>query len=410
MAQRQFRSDDTSKWIYRYGLGKDGVFSTSGNATWTVSKAGCTGVTGEYTINIDDVSSFANGDFVMIHQSRGSSYSFWELNCIVSGAGTATLTLLLPLCNTYTDTTSDKAQVVEMKDYSKVTINTGHTISVSAWDGNSGGIIPFFCNGITTINGILTASGTNGALSKDYLPANTSGGGFLGGKSSHAGSGSDVRGYCGEGLLVPYSQGAANGVGGGGGFVDNEGTGDRYGGPGGGGGNATAGTAGDNVSGANGGDAGGTAGNAGLTLMSFGGGGGGGALRQGDIYTAGAGGSGGGIILIISKMIVFGASGSIKAIGGNGGSAPDYPAHGGGGAGGSILLKTQMPVDLGTGKVLASGGTGGRADGYSGAKAGNGGTGRIHCDCATLISGTTTPTIDARIDKSLGNIHYGGII
>ena len=69
---------------------------------------------------------------------------------------------------------------------------------------------------------------------------------------------------------------------------------------------------------------------------------------------------------------------------------------GGGGAGGSALIKAQT-VAFGSALVTAAAGTGGGTQ----SGGGNGSVGRIHLDYLTSYTGTTNPTLDARLDTSL---------
>lgn len=370
---RQFRYDDTSKWIYGFGNGLDGTtYSTPANQ-------GCSGTSGTTSLTLDSAGSFANNDLVMIHQTRGTGAGNWELNKISSGAGTTSLTMVHNLENTYADSGSSQAQIITLKQYSS--FNTG-SISAPSWDGSRGGIIAFLCNGTTTINGTIEGNGGNGGTGTGASPgAAGTGGGFDGGLG-------DTVGESGEGTSgASTNTNSANGNGGGGGDSS---------GAGGGGGNGAAGSAGSGLGTA--GAGGNQVGNASLTSFMFGGGGGGGDTAGGDSsWTTGSGGAGGAIALIISKDIVV--SGGLQMKGGNGGapSSGSGQASGGGGSGGSILIKCQTAT-LGSGLIVATAGLGGTNAFRNG---GNGGTGRIHIDYKTSYTGTTSPTIDATQDSTL---------
>jgi len=368
MASRQFRSDDTSKWFYGFGNGSDGAYSSSASATHAPIDSACTGTAGQTSLSATNA-SFAGGQLILIHQTRGTAnVGKWELNRISSyTAGTITLTL--PLINTY----AALSQVIVMPQYSSFTQNSGHTLTAKAWNGTVGGIIPFFCSGTTTITGTLTATGK----------------GYLSGASTD-GRGDNNPQYCGEGTAGAKSlTSSANGNGGGGGL--DEYTGSASGG--GGGGNGAAGTNGANGDGA-GGTGGGAVGTASLITMNFGGGGG-----QGG-FTGGAGttstSSGGGIILIITRNLSE-ITGSITLNGIK--SADSGTAGSGGGAGGSCLIKAQTAV-LGSNKITASGGGAGTPTAPH-AAGGTGGVGRIHLDYLTSYTGTTIPTLDSTQDTTL---------
>lgn len=353
---RQFRSDDTSPWIDKFGNGSDGVGSintstdATANTTFSGTETQSTGTAGSGT-------GFAAGNLVLIHQSRngGDGAGVWELNKISSVGGGTDWTLAYPLQNDYGTT----GQVYLFKQYSSYTVNSGQTLTGSAWDGTKGGIIAVLVNGVATITGNITTVG------KGYRGATTNA----------------DNGYAGEGTVgASVQQTTANGNGGGGG---------TYGTPAGTGGNAV--------------------GVAGLTTMFFGGGSGGGNEDR-------DGKNGAGIVLIIAKTITV--TGSINGDGIAGQQGGGDQVSTGGSAGGSILLKGQV-ITLGTNLVTAESSAGGANGGGSNPKGSGGGghasaggngsgniggtgsEGRIHADYLLSISGTTNPTIDSRQDLSL---------
>lgn len=351
-----------------FGDGDSGALTISSDTTQAPVDSGATGTAAAYTLSATNA-SFAVGDKILIHQSRGTNAGRWERNEIASYTA-GTITLANALQNTYTA----GAQVIVLEEYTNVTINASKTWTAKAWDGTVGGILAFLANGTLTINGAISANGK----------------GFRGGDN-------DVGdyGYQGEGTTGAGSAtNSANGNGGGGGGATDQG---RTG------------------------VGGGVIGSADLTTMVFGGGGGGGeadaSYSGGQTY--GKGGIGGGIVFGLATTITMGAAGAITTNGATGGNAynvnPGVGA-GGGGAGGSILLKAQVAT-LGTTLILASAGSGGTAGGrgFSGAGGGNatvgqnggygasssGGVGRIHLDYYTSYTGTTTPTLDVTQDNSL---------
>lgn len=360
MAQRQFRSDDTSPWNERYGDGSGGVGSID-TSTFSPVRESCSGTATNTALTIGSASTFANGDLIFIHQSRGTNSGVWELNKIASGGGTTSLTLAYPLCNTYTDSGDSQAQLHKLIQYSALTINTGQLLTSSDWDQNVDGMAFYLCNGLTTVTGNITGKGR----------------GFRGGAPENTPT------FFGEGDAgAADTRSTANNGSGGGGVNSNSGDAAA------GGGN---GTAGANGPGDQGGTGGTVSGNADLTIMNFGGGGGG-----SNGTSSGPGGNGGAVILIISKRITV--TGGIDNGGNNGGGAL-AEAGAGGGAGGSILLKGQI-ITLGSGLVTANGGSGSSG---SNATGGNGGAGRIHADYGISISGTTSPTLDSRQDSVLND-------
>jgi len=342
MAQLQFRSDDTIKWRHGFGDG------SKGSSYAVPANQSCAGTSGTKTITVTDSTGFLNGDLVLIHQTRGTGAGNWQLNKLITGAGTATFTMESTLTHTYTRSGASQAQVIELNQYKDMT--TG-SFSIPAWDQSKGGIVAFFDKGTTTVDGTITGSG------KGYY-----------GKGGGAGLGN--KGAQGEGDPGAGSNGSTSRNGSGAGGGSNEGSVDTpyYGGGGGNGG------AGSNGNGSSPGQGGNAVGNAALTSVFFGGGGGGASCNGGNAH-----GDGGGMIFIFSKDLVI--TGSIANIG-TGGTG-SYS----GGAGGSVLIKAETAT-LGSGLITGTGISGG-------------GTGRIHLDYSKSYTGTTTPAIDVTLDTTI---------
>jgi len=367
---RQWRSDDTSKWLEGFGLGG------SGTSYAVPANEGCSGTISTTTLTLATAGTFANGDLVLIHQTRGTGTGTWELNKITSGGGTTTLTMAYTLKNAYTDSGANQAQVIEMNQYNGMT--TG-AITAPAWDGSKGGILAWFDKGTTTIDNTITITGR----------------GFLGGPGADNVNRAAYKGEGTPGLyLVPspleMDNRAANGNGGGGGAGSSVSSNHPTGG--GGGGHGASGQAGQRASGA-GGTGGSSVGNANLTSANFGGGGGG-CDQDG---TAPAGGSGGGMCFVFSKNIII--TGGITLNGNTG--AISSNSYGGttssaGGAGGSCLLKCETAT-LGSSLITSSGGSQISATWAGGA----GAVGRIHLDYSGSYTGTTSPTIDVTLDATI---------
>jgi hypothetical protein len=379
---RQFKSTDTSKWTEKFGNKSDGDASINtstfaeANETFTGSSGATTGTAGG--------TSIATNDCVVIHQTQGSGAGSWELNKVTSG-GSTSLTFKYALCNSY----GAGAQILKLRQYSSLTINTSQTLTGSSWNGSKGGIVAYLVNGIAQGPGTISVAGGNGS---SFTGAGAGGAGtgrgFSGG-NGHQGQlpgGQSINGNCGNSII---GNDLKDSNGGGGGHTTD---GDDHLVSGGGGGNGGAGATGTSGTGDShiDGPGGIAVGNAALTLMDLGGGGGGGADSWNDPqnHNCSGGGSGGGIVLIIAKEIKDTLV--IQATGGNGGSAD---APGGGGAGGSILLKGKI-VSLGGGLVTAAGGAVGTGGGA-------GGAGRIHVDYSVSLDGTTTPTLDSTQDTSI---------
>lgn len=371
MAQRQFSSSDTSPWGYGYGNSGAGALTISSDTTDATPNTTFSATSGSTAATFGSGTGFANGDLLLILQTRngGSGAGLWELNAIASGGGTTSVTLTYATINAY-DTT---AQVYLLKQYSAVTINNAKTLTSSAWDGSKGGIVAFLCNGTISVAGTITASGK----------------GYRGGLGpAAAGSRTQGEGNAGAGI----NDNAANGNGGGA-TIGGNGT------AGGGGGNGAAGSNGATASGT--GVGGSTAGVAGLTTVVLGGAGGGGRIDTGGSQADG--GNGGGFILLIGRTVTI--TGALTSSGSNGVSNTTNSAGGGGGgAGGPILVKGQT-LTLGTNLITTPAGTGG-AGGF-GFNGGNGGVGRIAAYYGLTISGSTTPSLTSTLDNGL-NPSAGG--
>lgn len=357
MAQRQFRSDDTDKWVYGFGNGSDGNGSINSSTDAPIDSA-CSGTSGTTSLSATN-GSFAAGQLILIHQTRGTGAGGWELNKIDSYSA-GTITTKHNLTMTYTSSGASCAQVIVMKQYNDVTINSGVTYTAKAWNGTVGGITVLLAKGTVTITGSINASSC----------------GFRGGSAINSNSSAS---WTGE----SYGQGSVqqNGASysGGGGCVQQGG---------GGGGHAGGGQAGQ-------GGGGSACGNAELTSLVFGGGGGGSAGDWSSPPNQGSGGSSGGIIIIIASSIVI--SGSIINSGGNG----SMSRRGcGGGSGGATLLKCKTAT-LGSNLITAyAGAKGGQTDDSS-QPGGDGSVGRIHLDYKTSYTGTTSPTLDVTQDATL---------
>lgn len=374
---------------FPFGDGTDGDLTVSSNATWgsgtpSVPIQSCSGTVNTTALTIAAASTFANGDLVFIHHSRGTTQNTggWEVNRISSGGGTTTLTMQDNLDYTYTDSGADQSQVIKILEYDDVTLNSGITWTVPAWGGDTGGIMVFAARGAVTISGTITGNGANGTDINDNVQPGDQGG-FRGGKTNEGGIGGNGEGTGGDRTALGFTidgTTSANGNGGGGGPTGGGA------GAGAGGGN---GAAGSNSAQATGGNAVGTVS---LSAILFGGGGGGG----GGVNNQGSGANGGAMCVIFAKS--FATPTSITLNGGNGGDAGTETNGGGGGGGGSFLLKCQTAT-LGSSVVTSSGGT--ATDG-----GGNGGVGRISIHHSGSVTGTTSPTYNDTTDGTL--IEAGG--
>ncbi len=352
-----------------FGDGNDGSLTINTDTVDNPIDSPAFGVAGTNTLSATNV-SFSAGQRILIHQSQGTNAGAWEKNEIASYT-VGTITTTSPLTNTY----SLGAQVLVLKEYTNVTVESGKTWTAKAWNGTVGGILAFFANGTLTVNGTISANG------KGYRGGATN---FLPGMAGIQGEGTP-----GAGVQSVY----ANGSGGGGGTSRNlGGTGDAApaiwgAGGGGGGGNGQAGnesgpTGPDAPTGGGNGFGGIITGTADLTTANFGGGGGAGGFNLGSVGGT-AGGNGGGIIFLFgATLTINNTTGNVIANGANATSATDIGGNGegggGGGAGGSVLIESQTTT-LNTIRVTVTGGAGGSVTGAANSNGGAAaGGGRIH--------------------------------
>lgn len=350
-----------------FGDGSDGALTISTNTTDAPIDSACTGTVDTYTLSATNA-SFAANQRILIHQTQGANAGTYQ-ETVIESYTAGTITTRDKLIISYVT----GAQVLVIKQYTTITVNSGVTWRAKKWDGTVGGILSKRASTSVTVNGTIDVGATPGG-GYGLSPC-----GFRG-ATTQSGQG---EGTSGAGNTVST---AANGNGGGGGS-----TGTDNGG--GGGGHANAGT--DGLTAPSVGLGGSYTGSANLSTMTFGGGGG----RGGD--ASGEGGVGGGIIDIASPTITVHAStGYILSSGSDGqvGSTPKG-SGGGGGAGGSIRLRGQT-LTLGTNRILAQGGIGGNSGDEKG-NGGNGSLGRVAIGYYTSVSGTSTPAFNSSYDPSL---------
>ncbi len=387
--QRSYKFDITTTSNF-FGDGRDGALTISTNTTEDPVDANCTGTTGEYVLTLTNAhASFASvvsGDKVLIYQSRGTGAGKYQVATVQTYGvgGILTLQEALSFSPLHSATASDanKAQVRVLKQYTNVTVTVGFTYTAKMWNGLKGGILGWYANGTTTINGTVTAS------SKGYV----GGTGFNQNNYAAYGEGTN-----GQALQLGYGgfpgYGSTNANNGNGGGASNSGSGA-------GGGNGTAGATGIPTvhdSGTRAGIGGAVTGTADLSTMTFGGGAGGsiGAESLGEAR-------GGGNLFISSSA--FTVTGAVTSDGQAGSDHHVATGSGGsGGAGGSILVRCQTAT-LGTGIITANGGRGGTRSGNDSVNGVAGGVGRITVYYSSMYSGTTTPAATYILDNTLSNV------
>ena len=212
MAQRQFQSGDSSNWAERFGDGSDGVLTISSDQTFNATNASCSGSNGSSTLTVASTTGFAEDNLILIYQTRGTNAGAWELNK-VSSVGAGILNLSYHLLGTYTDSGDSQAQVILLKQYSGVTVNSGVTWSAPLWDGNIGGVIAFLCNGTTTISGTFSVASKGYNRNGQYV---SNGAGNQGEGTNGIGSQQQVANGNGGGGGEFYAVGSNPGGGGGG--------------------------------------------------------------------------------------------------------------------------------------------------------------------------------------------------
>ncbi len=347
-----------------WGAGTHGTIPSAG--VYDGLNSSCTGTAGSTTLNCS--AALVAGDMVLIHNTQGSNYGEWEWNFITNVAGSVKTTLL-PLSYTYSGSGSNRAQVVQAKQYTGGTVSG--MISVNAWNGTIGGIIPLVATGRITIS-------STGNIT-------TGGSGFRGGSRHISGlTGQSIPmqwGYTGEGTAGASFKASNDDANGNGAGAAGTGTDGNHSASGSGGNHAGGATASDASNGGRGGEIGQVVGNAELTNANFGGGGGG-ASYHGNGTAGTNGGNGGGLIFIFAREVIN--LGQIESNGNNGGYATGNGA-GGGGAGGGVFIKAMSAA---IGNTFAAAGLG---QGINVPTIGNGGYGRIRVETCSTPTGISNP-------------------
>ncbi len=363
---------------YPFGRGKLGSATINSDPH---TRRTCSGTAGTPTLSISS-GAYANGDLIAIVQTTNNATSItpnWELNYIVSGGGTTTLTLLNNLGRNY----SSGAQVMDVMEYVNLTINA---MSPTSWNDSLGGYLFLAVRGALTTGGALSAYGNlasspqTGNWHLDGMP-NPAGGvgcGFRGGAADEANNDGTATSGQGQSMtnLGSWSY-LKNGMGAGGGHYSGA-PGETSGG---GAGYADAGNNGthwgnpNNTSG-EGGEAGSTAD---LTCLPLGAGGGGG-CKEPD-YRGGGGGAGAGSAAIWAKILTI--TNAWNFYGGDGAPAPGA-APGGAGSGGGLLLNVFQVTGLAN--INCRGGTGGAGQ----EQGGDGSKGRVRVNYFYSYSGVPT--------------------
>ena len=372
-----------------FGDGRDGEMPGSGNLDQVngVGFGTLNGTAGASSVTVSDAAAISRvnvGDYVLLHQTRGSNAGVWELNRAASDfTGAGTFSLALPLSHGYlTGGNENRAQIVRVPQYTSCSV-TGVVTALGSWNGSWGGILPIMCTSIMTVSGTVSVDGA----------------GFRGGDS---GNGYATDQWQGEGILCARDQsdhycqtpnttrsvqggGAADAIGGGGG-----------------GGGYTPGVDGDHVGGSTWGQGGAGYGAPDGSTLFFGGGGGGGATSINPGIGYSQSGRGGGIVLLFVTELRVTATGGITA---NGQQASgvmyddgtNRRVTAGSGGAGQVYLKVGS-ADLATDRVVARGGPrlappDGGTGRFGGGTGGDGHVFVVRCDS---VLGSSVPTFDER--------------
>ncbi|MBL4593969.1 MAG: gliding motility-associated C-terminal domain-containing protein [Flavobacteriales bacterium] len=123
-------------------------------------------------LNNNFAGNLTAGDLLMVYQPQGAflgngspitsstwgaitnyvncgNYEFVQVSSVLSGTQ---ILLECPLVNNYSTSGGANSLVIRVPRYSSLTINAGGTLTVSPWNGSSGGILAIEVDGITTIN------------------------------------------------------------------------------------------------------------------------------------------------------------------------------------------------------------------------------------------------------------------
>jgi hypothetical protein len=118
---------------------------------------------GNTSVSVQSTSGFVSGRRVLIIQMEGAGAGTFEVLAISSVSGSS-LTFTTPLRNAYS--AGSKTQVIFLREYNNLTLNSGATLSVPAYNTSTGvgGVIALMVNGTLTINN-NGGSGVPGTIS-----------------------------------------------------------------------------------------------------------------------------------------------------------------------------------------------------------------------------------------------------
>ncbi len=392
MAQRQIRDNDTDKWLDGLGHSAQNIVIDENTvlANEYVAFGGTVGTK-------PSISSFNNGDILIVHQTRGLSADTdptWEVNMKKAGA------LKYNLTRTFVNNTgisdADRAQIIKAVVCNKFSLTNGATLTIPAWDQYKQGIGVIFADEVDLSGGTVD-------LRNAGFMAGLTGGDYAGGRGEgwpdHALSPYGNYPQAGDPSAGDRAIGRpANGNTGGRGSGTN--SNDEYQPGAGGAGNKNAGNNGSqgtstaySGSGGDYGLAGAAAGNDSLSKLVFGGAGsvGAGTTHNGWHPSLSAGRGTGNLIIFCRK---FKAPYRVIVDGSNAAAYNDDRQGGSSGSAGGNFLLNCIEGELGTDVITALAGTGVL-------RAGSSSIGRIAVRYAKSITGETNPDAVTVQDKTL---------
>ncbi len=130
------------------------------------------------TITVNSAASFTVGDEIIIIQMLGTGAGAYETRTITSKTAT-TISFTGGLANSYPSYAAGTSvtQVIRVPQYTTVTLNSGGFLTVSPFDGQTGGVMFFRSSGGITINYNATMSGTISVKGKGYTGGSVGAGG-----------------------------------------------------------------------------------------------------------------------------------------------------------------------------------------------------------------------------------------
>ncbi len=209
------------------GEGDDGsaTISTSKNINTDIIEGGRSYADGIVTavsaistnsVTVASINGFAAGDKALLINMQGSATYNGNVGkneiLDVSSAASTTVTFTSDIAKIYgasasnSDLTDQKIMLQRVPQYSTVTIQSGGTLTCSAWDGTSGGVVAFCASGTVDVQSggkidvdqkgfrAGTSSGPEGYTGRTTGGGDTGGAGGCGGETSGGAGGSSTYG------------------------------------------------------------------------------------------------------------------------------------------------------------------------------------------------------------------------